>query len=68
MIFLAYIKTTIAYFNLEALTSGGNIVTGTELIRKIDGGSAYAITTPLIQKADGTKFGKTESGNTLVGC
>jgi tyrosyl-tRNA synthetase len=41
----------------------GNIVTGTELIRRIDGGSAYAITTPLVQKADGTKFGKTESGN-----
>ncbi len=41
----------------------GNIVTGTELIRRMDGGSAYAITSPLIQKADGTKFGKTESGN-----
>ena len=41
----------------------GNIVTGTELIRRMDGGSAYAITTPLLQKADGTKFGKTESGN-----
>lgn len=41
----------------------GNIVTGTELIRKKDGGEAYAITTQLIKKADGTKFGKTESGN-----
>lgn len=41
----------------------GNITTGTELIRRIDGGSAFAITTPLIKKADGTKFGKTESGN-----
>lgn len=41
----------------------GNIVTGTELIRRMDGGNAYAITSPLIQKADGTKFGKTESGN-----
>tara|TARA_Y100000589_G_scaffold332151_1_gene389737 strand:- start:287 stop:1567 length:1281 start_codon:yes stop_codon:yes gene_type:complete len=41
----------------------GNIVTGTELIRRIDGGSAFAITSPLVQKADGTKFGKTESGN-----
>lgn len=41
----------------------GNIVTGTELIRKIDGGDAYALTTPLIRKADGTKFGKTEQGN-----
>jgi tyrosyl-tRNA synthetase len=41
----------------------GNIVTGTELIRKIDGGEAFALTTPLIKKADGTKFGKTEGGN-----
>lgn len=41
----------------------GNITTGTELIRRIDGGSAFALTTPLIKKADGTKFGKTESGN-----
>ncbi len=41
----------------------GNIVTGTELIRRIDGGTAYAVTTPLLKKADGTKFGKTEGGN-----
>ena len=41
----------------------GNIVTGTELIRRLAGGEAYAITTPLIKKADGTKFGKTEGGN-----
>jgi tyrosyl-tRNA synthetase len=41
----------------------GNIVTGTELIRKKGEGEAYAITTQLIKKADGTKFGKTESGN-----
>ena len=40
----------------------GNIVTGTELIRRKDAGSAFAITTQLIKKADGTKFGKTESG------
>lgn len=40
----------------------GNIVTGTELIRRKDGGTAYALTTQLIKKADGTKFGKTESG------
>lgn len=40
----------------------GNIVTGTELIRKKDQGTAYALTTQLIKKADGTKFGKTESG------
>jgi tyrosyl-tRNA synthetase len=41
----------------------GNIVTGTELIRRKSGGEAYAVTTPLIKKADGTKFGKTESGS-----
>lgn len=41
----------------------GNIVTGTELIRKMEGGSAYALTVPLITKADGSKFGKTESGS-----
>ncbi|HYK77557.1 MAG TPA: tyrosine--tRNA ligase [Daejeonella sp.] len=40
----------------------GNIVTGTELIRRIGGGGAHAITTSLIKKADGTKFGKTEGG------
>jgi len=41
----------------------GNITTGTELIRRKEGGKAYAITCPLIKKADGTKFGKTEDGN-----
>jgi tyrosyl-tRNA synthetase len=41
----------------------GNITTGVELIRRMDGGTAHALTTPLIKKADGTKFGKTESGN-----
>lgn len=41
----------------------GNIVTGTELIRRKGGGEAFACTTPLIKKADGSKFGKTESGN-----
>ena len=41
----------------------GNIVTGTELIRRKAGGEAFAITTPLIKKADGSKFGKTEGGN-----
>ena len=41
----------------------GNIVTGTELIRRKGKGEAFALTTPLIQKADGGKFGKTESGN-----
>ncbi|MEM9857673.1 MAG: tyrosine--tRNA ligase [Bacteroidota bacterium] len=41
----------------------GNIVTGTELIRRKDQGEAFAVTTPLIKRADGTKFGKTEAGN-----
>ena len=41
----------------------GNIVTGTELIRRKVNGEAFALTTPLIKKADGTKFGKTEQGN-----
>jgi tyrosyl-tRNA synthetase len=41
----------------------GNIVTGTELIRRKDGGDAFALTTPLIKKSDGTKFGKSEGGN-----
>jgi len=41
----------------------GNITTGTELIRRKAGGKAYALTCPLITKADGSKFGKTESGN-----
>ena len=41
----------------------GNITTGTELIRRKTGGEAFALTCPLITKADGGKFGKTESGN-----
>ncbi len=41
----------------------GNITTGTELIRRIDNGKGFALTCPLITKADGTKFGKTEGGN-----
>lgn len=41
----------------------GNITTGTELIRRTEGGEAFALTCPLITKADGGKFGKTESGN-----
>ena len=41
----------------------GNITTGTELIRRMNGGEAFAITCPLITQADGTKFGKTEGGN-----
>jgi tyrosyl-tRNA synthetase len=41
----------------------GNITTGTELIRRMGGGEAFAATCPLVKKADGGKFGKTESGN-----
>ncbi|MCL6273935.1 tyrosine--tRNA ligase [Muricauda sp. 2012CJ35-5] len=41
----------------------GNITTGTELIRRIGGGKGFALTCPLITKADGAKFGKTEGGN-----
>ncbi|MDQ3051342.1 MAG: tyrosine--tRNA ligase [Bacteroidota bacterium] len=41
----------------------GNIVTGTELIRRKEGGEAFALTSPLITKSDGSKFGKTEKGN-----
>ncbi|MGC6470592.1 MAG: tyrosine--tRNA ligase [Flavobacteriales bacterium] len=41
----------------------GNITTGTEFIRRKEGGEAFAVTTPLIKKADGGKFGKTEDGN-----
>ena len=41
----------------------GNITTGTELVRRKTGGEAFALTCPLITKADGTKFGKTEKGN-----
>ena len=41
----------------------GNITTGTELIRRVAGGEAFALTCPLITKSDGNKFGKTESGN-----
>lgn len=41
----------------------GNITTGTELIRRKDGGDAFALTTPLLTRADGQKFGKSENGN-----
>lgn len=41
----------------------GNITTGTEMIRRMGGGEAFALVAPLVKKADGTKFGKSESGN-----
>jgi len=43
----------------------GNITAGTELIRRLNGGDAYAFTIPLVTKADGTKFGKTEAGTNI---
>lgn len=46
----------------------GNIVTGTELIRRKAGGEAFAFTCPLITKADGSKFGKSEKGNVWLDC
>lgn len=56
-------KTKNCKLQLGGSDQWGNIVTGTELIRRMDGGEAFAVTTPLIKKADGTKFGKTEAGN-----
>ncbi len=56
-------KNKNARIQLGGSDQWGNIVTGTELIRRKGGGEAFALTTPLIKKADGTKFGKTEGGN-----
>ena len=53
----------IVNFRWVVLDQWGNIVTGTELIRRKSGGEAFALTCPLITKSDGTKFGKTEAGN-----
>jgi tyrosyl-tRNA synthetase len=44
----------------------GNLTAGVELIRRMDGEEAYAVTTPLVTKTDGTKFGKTEKGNIFL--
>ena len=44
----------------------GNLTTGVELIRRMGGGEAFAATSPLVTKADGTKFGKTEKGNVFL--
>ena len=63
MIFCTSFKTIIVRYRWEEAINGGNITTGTELIRRIGGGKGYALTCPLITKADGTKFGKTEGGN-----
>ena len=61
--FLYLYKTLDCKLQLGGSDQWGNITTGTELIRRKEGGKAYAITCPLIKKADGSKFGKTEEGN-----
>jgi len=61
--FLHLYKTLGCKIQMGGSDQWGNITTGTELIRRKEGGKAYAITCPLIKKADGTKFGKTEGGN-----
>lgn len=61
--FLTLYETKNCKLQLGGSDQWGNITTGTELIRRKTGGEAFALTCPLIKKADGTKFGKTESGN-----
>ena len=61
--FLTLYKEKNCRLQLGGSAQWGNITTGTELIRRTVGGEAYALTCPLITKADGGKFGKTESGN-----
>lgn len=61
--FLTLYKDKDCRLQLGGSDQWGNITTGTELIRRKLGGEAYALTCPLITKADGGKFGKTESGN-----
>ena len=61
--FLHLYQTMNCKVQLGGADQWGNITTGTELIRRKAGGEAFALTCPLITKADGTKFGKTESGN-----
>ena len=61
--FLHLYKTMDCKLQMGGSDQWGNITTGTELVRRKEGGKAYAITCPLIKKSDGTKFGKTEDGN-----
>ena len=61
--FLHLYKTHNCTLQMGGSDQWGNITTGTELIRRIGGGKGYALTCPLITKADGSKFGKTEGGN-----
>ncbi len=61
--FLHLYRTLNCKLQMGGSDQWGNIITGTELIRKKESGEAFALTCPLITKADGGKFGKTESGN-----
>ncbi|MBQ7711430.1 MAG: tyrosine--tRNA ligase [Bacteroidales bacterium] len=61
--FLTLYRTKNCRLQMGGSDQWGNITTGTELIRRMEGGEAFALTCPLITKADGTKFGKTEGGN-----
>ncbi|MCO5260132.1 MAG: tyrosine--tRNA ligase [Crocinitomicaceae bacterium] len=61
--FLHLYRTKNCTLQMGGSDQWGNITTGTELIRRIGGGKAFALTCPLITKADGTKFGKSEKGN-----
>lgn len=61
--FLHLYKTQDCTLQMGGSDQWGNITTGTELIRRKDSGKGFALTWPLITKADGTKFGKTEGGN-----
>lgn len=61
--FLHLYETKNCKLQLGGSDQWGNITTGAELIRRTNGGEVYALTCPLVTKADGTKFGKTESGN-----
>ena len=60
--FLHLYRTEKCRLQMGGSDQWGNITAGTELIRRIDGGEAFALTCPLITKADGTKFGKSEGG------
>lgn len=61
--FLHLYKTKSCTLQMGGSDQWGNITTGTEMIRRMEQGKAYALTCPLITKADGTKFGKSEGGN-----
>ena len=61
--FLRLFKDHNCIVQLGGSDQWGNITTGTELIRRIAQGEAFAVTTPLMKKADGSKFGKSEAGN-----